>query len=50
MELMRKDLIMTSRKVAEITGKRHDQVMRDIRSEIESIEKVNTRVKKQMAN
>ena len=39
MELMRKDLITTSRKVAEITGKRHDQVMRDIRSEIESIEK-----------
>ena len=39
MELMKKDLVMTSREVAEITGKNHADVMRDIRSEIESIEK-----------
>ena len=38
MELMKKDLKMTSREVAEITGKRHADVMRDIRSEIESLE------------
>ena len=38
MELMKKDLVMTSREVAEITGKRHADVMRDIRSEIESLE------------
>lgn len=39
MDLMKKDLVMTSREVAEITGKNHADVMRDIRSEIESIEK-----------
>ena len=38
MDLMKKDLKMTSREVAEITGKRHADVMRDIRSEIESLE------------
>ena len=38
MDLMKKDLVMTSREVAEITGKRHADVMRDIRSEIESLE------------
>ena len=38
MELMEKDLVMTSREVAEITGKRHDHVMRDIREELESLE------------
>ena len=38
MDLMKKDLIMTSREVAEITGKRHDHVMRDIREELESLE------------
>lgn len=39
MDLMKKDLVMTSREVAEITGKNHADVMRDIRNEIESIEK-----------
>ena len=39
MELMKKDLVMTSLEVSEITGKNHADVMRDIRSEIESIEK-----------
>lgn len=39
MELMKKDLSMTSLEIAEITGKNHADVMRDIRSEIESIEK-----------
>ena len=39
MELMKKDLQMTSLEIAEITGKNHADVMRDIRSEIESIEK-----------
>ncbi len=39
MELMKKDLQMTSLEIAEITGKRHSDVMRDIREEIESIEK-----------
>ena len=38
MDLMKKDLVITSREVAEITGKRHADVMRDIRSEIESLE------------
>ena len=38
MDLMKKDLVMTSREVAEITGKRHDHVMRDIREELESLE------------
>ena len=36
---MKKDLSMTSLEIAEITGKNHADVMRDIRSEIESIEK-----------
>ena len=39
MELMKKDLIMTSLEIAEITGKEHKNVLADIRSEIESIEK-----------
>ena len=39
MDLMKKDLVMTSLEVAEITEKNHADVMRDIRSEIESIEK-----------
>ncbi len=43
MELMKKDLIMTSLEIAEITGKRHSDVMRDIREEIESIEKEGLR-------
>ena len=38
MELMKKDLVMTSLEIAEITGKNHADVMRDIRSEIESLE------------
>ena len=38
MELIKKDLKMTSREIAEITGKNHADVMRDIRSEIESLE------------
>ena len=38
MELMNKDLIMTSLEIAELTGKRHTEVLRDIRSEIESLE------------
>ena len=38
MDLTQKDLVMTSREVAEITGKRHDHVMRDIREELESLE------------
>ena len=37
MELTKKDLVMTSREVAEITGKRHDYVLRSIREEIESL-------------
>ncbi len=37
MYYMKKDLLMTSLEVAEITGKRHDHVMRDIREELESI-------------
>jgi len=39
MELMKKDLQMTSLEIAEITGKEHKNVLADIRSEIESIEK-----------
>lgn len=39
MELMKKDLTMTSLEIAEITGKEHKNVLSDIRSEIESIEK-----------
>ncbi len=38
MELMKKDLIMTSLEIAEITEKRHDHVLRDIREEIASLE------------
>ena len=38
MELIKKDLKITSREIAEITGKNHADVMRDIRSEIESLE------------
>ena len=37
MELMNKDLTMTSLEMAELTGKNHADVMRDIRSEIESL-------------
>ena len=38
-EIMKKDLKMTSIDVAEITGKNHADVIRDIRSEIESLKK-----------
>ena len=38
MELMNKDLTMTSLEMAELTGKNHADVMRDIRSEMESLE------------
>ena len=37
MDLMKKDLMMTSLEVAEITGKSHTHVMRDIREEVESL-------------
>ena len=37
MDLMKKDLVMTSLEVAEITGKSHTHVMRDIREEVESL-------------
>ena len=37
MELMKKDLSMTSLEIAEITGKNHSEVLRDIRSEIENL-------------
>ena len=43
-ELMRNGITMTSRELAEITGKEHSHVMRDIRCEIESLAKegINT--------
>ena len=46
MELMKKDLVMTSREVAEITGKEHKNVMRDIRTEKEKLEleEINTQL------
>ena len=46
MELMRKDLVMTSRELAEITGKEHKNVMRDIRTEKEKLEleEINTQL------
>ena len=38
MDLTKKDLVMTSRELAELTGKRHYNVMRDIRKEKEKLE------------
>ena len=38
-ELMKNGIEMTSRELAEITGKRHDNVMADIRDEMERLEK-----------
>ena len=46
MDLMKKNLVMTSREVAEITGKEHKNVMRDIRTEKEKLEleEINTQL------
>ena len=46
MDLMKKDLMMTSKEIAEITGKEHKNVMRDIRTEKEKLEleKINTQL------
>ena len=41
MDLTKKDLVMTSRELAELTGKRHDNVMRDIRKEKEKLDLAN---------
>jgi anti-repressor protein len=41
MEYLTKDIQMTSRELAEITGKRHDHVIRDIRNEIETLGEIN---------
>ena len=43
---MKKDLMMTSKEIAEITGKEHKNVMRDIRTEKEKLEleKINTQL------
>lgn len=38
-ELMKNGIEMTSRELAELTGKRHDNVMADIRDEMEKLEK-----------
>ena len=38
MELMNKDLTMTSLEMVELTGKNHSHIMRDIRDEIDSLE------------
>ena len=41
MDLTKKGLVMTSRELAELTGKRHDNVMRDIRTEKEKLDLAN---------
>ena len=38
MDLTKKDLVMTSRDISELTGKRHDNVIRDIRVEKEKLD------------
>ena len=46
MDLMKKDLMMTSKEIAEITEKEHKNAMRDIRTEKEKLEleKINTQL------
>ena len=39
LQILGNENIMTSLEVAEVTGKRHDQILRDIRDEIEKLEK-----------
>ena len=38
MDLTKKDLVMTSKDIAEIIGKQHSHIMRDIRAEVEKLE------------
>ena len=38
MDLTKKDLVMTSRELAELTNKEHKNVIRDIRKEKEKLE------------
>lgn len=39
LQILGNENIMTSLEISEITGKRHDQILRDIRDEIEKLEK-----------
>lgn len=40
-DLIKKDIQMTSLDLAEITGKQHSHIMRDIRSEMEALGEFN---------
>ena len=39
LQILGNENIITSLEISEITGKRHDQILRDIRDEIEKLEK-----------